>query len=640
MRHGALIDLRVLGPVHVLVEGAPAPSELLWKKHLALLIYLALAERPVSREHLVGLLWADKPDAAARHSLNEALRVLRRVMGAENIVGTGGQLTLTAGAVTLDTARFVEAETAGRWEEAAGLVVGPFLEGFGVSDASGFEDWLTAERARWSHRSATALTHHAQDLYRVGRLTEAIEVGTRALHISPHADAALGTVMRSLAVSGNRAAAIELHDRHSSAMREFLGSSPGRDIETLLARIREDHLAHPAPATSTASPVALPLVGRTALLERLSTLGARIGRETHCGIGMVLGDEGCGKTRLLAEVASRLRLDGWTVLDTSAVPGDQTGAWGTFLALARRAATIPGVGGAHPEAIRAFVERFDVWSEHYRGIGAGSSMAIEPALRDVLSASLEESPMVVVLDDAHWMDSESLRAISLWFREFAGRPLLCLLSATTSLVTEDIDYLRSRVGRDMEGEVVTLGPLSSADLGELVRIQLPKWSPVEVERLVRRLATDSAGIPLLATLLLSAVREGLQPEGGAWPAPMQTLDQSLPMDLPDGVVAALRVRFHRLEADSRTLLGILGVVEGRLEEAEAADLTEWPLDRVHATFDALERSGWITGDTRGYAIAGRIVREVIGRDMVTPGQRRRILARRSPEAPFLPPIPG
>lgn len=632
MRHDALIDLRVLGPVHVLVEGEPAPSELLWKKHLALLVYLAMAERPVSREHLVGLLWAEKPDAAARHSLNEALRVLRRVTGAESIAGTGGQLTMTAGTVTLDTTRFVEAETAGRWEEAAGLVVGPFLEGFGVPDASGFEDWLAAERARWSHRSATALTHHAQDLYRAGRLTEAIEVGTRALHVSPHADAALGIVMRSLAVSGNRAAAIELHERHSTAMREFLGTSPGRDIGTLVARIREDHLAHPAPVSVTDSPLALPLVGRTGVLESLSTLGTRIAREAQCGIGIVLGDEGCGKTRLLAEVTSRLRLDGWTVLETSAVPGDQTGAWGTFLALARQAATIPGVGGAHPEAIRTFVERFDVWSEHYRGIGSGPSMAIEPALRDVLSASLEESPMVVVLDDAHWMDHESLRAISLWFREFTGRPLLCLLSATTSLVTEDIDYLRSRVGRDMEGEVITLGPLSSSDLGELVRSQLPDWTPVEVERLVRRLATDSAGIPLLATLLLSAVTEGLQPEGGAWPAPMQTLDQSLPVDLPDGVVAALRVRFHRLDADSRTLLGILGVVEGRLEESDAADLTEWPLDRVHATFDALERSRWITGDARGFAIAGRIVREVIGRDMVTPGQRRRILARRSPEA--------
>ncbi len=637
MPHGAVIDLRVLGPVHVLVEGAPAPSELLWKKHLALLVYLAMAERPVSREHLVGMLWADKPDAAARHSLNEALRVLRRVTGAESLAGTGGQLTMTAGTVTLDTVRFVEAESAGRWEEAAGLVVGPFLEGFGVPDASGFEDWLAAERARWSHRSAAALAHHAQELYRAGRLTDAIEVGTRALHVSPHADAALGVVMRSLAVSGNRAAAIELHDRHASVMRESLGTSPGRDIEALLARIREGHLTRPdAPAVETAGAVALPLVGRTGFLERLSTLGARVARDAQCGIGIVLGDEGCGKTRLLTEVTSRLRLDGWTVLETSAVPGDQAGAWGTFLALARQAATIPGVGGAHPEAIRTFVERFDVWSEHYRGIGTGSSMAIEPALRDVLFASLEESPMVVVLDDAHWMDHESLRAISLWFREFTGRPLLCLLSATTSLVTEDIDYLRSRVGRDMEGEVITLGPLSSADLGELVRTQLPDWSPVEVERLVRRLATDSAGIPLLATLLLSAVTEGLQPEGGAWPAPMQTLDQSLPVDLPDGVVAALRVRFHRLGADSRTLLGILGIVEGRLEESEAADLTEWPLDRVHATFDALERSRWITGDTRGYAIAGRIVREVISRDMVTPGQRRRILARRSPEAPSPP----
>ena len=64
------------------MDGAPPPAELLWKKNLALLVYLALSPRQTrSREHLIGLLWGDKPESAARHSLNEALRVLRRAVG-------------------------------------------------------------------------------------------------------------------------------------------------------------------------------------------------------------------------------------------------------------------------------------------------------------------------------------------------------------------------------------------------------------------------------------------------------------------------------------------------------------------------------------------------------------------------------
>ena len=38
-----MISCRTLGPFEVLVDDAPAPPELLWRKHLGLLIYLVYA---------------------------------------------------------------------------------------------------------------------------------------------------------------------------------------------------------------------------------------------------------------------------------------------------------------------------------------------------------------------------------------------------------------------------------------------------------------------------------------------------------------------------------------------------------------------------------------------------------------------
>ena len=82
-----MIELRTLGPVEILVDGEEPARELLWRKNLALLLYLARSPgQRRSREHLVGLLWGDKPDSTARHSLNEALRVLRRT-GDEGLLG-------------------------------------------------------------------------------------------------------------------------------------------------------------------------------------------------------------------------------------------------------------------------------------------------------------------------------------------------------------------------------------------------------------------------------------------------------------------------------------------------------------------------------------------------------------------------
>lgn len=54
------------------------------RKHLALLVYLALTGPRLSRrERLVGLLWPDDDEARARHSLSQSLYALKRLLGEE-----------------------------------------------------------------------------------------------------------------------------------------------------------------------------------------------------------------------------------------------------------------------------------------------------------------------------------------------------------------------------------------------------------------------------------------------------------------------------------------------------------------------------------------------------------------------------
>ena len=100
-----MISCRTLGPVEVSQDGGFPPAELLWRKNLALLLYLARSPRGRSREHLLGQFWADKPESAARHSLNEAVRVLRKVAGDEAVDTSGGRVRLAPGALQLDLDR-------------------------------------------------------------------------------------------------------------------------------------------------------------------------------------------------------------------------------------------------------------------------------------------------------------------------------------------------------------------------------------------------------------------------------------------------------------------------------------------------------------------------------------------------------
>src|SRR5918994_2685440 len=101
-----VIYCRTLGPVELTIDGEPPPPELLWRKPLALLIYLARSpKRTRSRRHLAGLLWGDRPDDDARHSLNEAIRLLRRSAG-HGLESAAEQVRLAPNAVRLDVEEF------------------------------------------------------------------------------------------------------------------------------------------------------------------------------------------------------------------------------------------------------------------------------------------------------------------------------------------------------------------------------------------------------------------------------------------------------------------------------------------------------------------------------------------------------
>src|ERR1041384_4088296 len=141
-----------------------APASLQWHKNLALLVYLARSpKRARGRDHLIGLLWGDQPQDDARHSLNQAVSTLRIYAG-KSLETDRMHVRLTNRAVALDVehlerldARRRYVAAAGDYAAAARLIAGLFLEGFNIPGASGFDDWMTAERTHWQRRSVAIL---------------------------------------------------------------------------------------------------------------------------------------------------------------------------------------------------------------------------------------------------------------------------------------------------------------------------------------------------------------------------------------------------------------------------------------------------------------------------------------------------
>lgn len=624
-----MISCHVLGPVELVVDGRPAPGELLWRKNLALLIYLARSpKRARSREHLIGLLWPDKPEAAARHSLNEAIRVLRKHTGGEAAIRSEGeQIHLSQGAVDLDADRLERAVAEEAWSEAAALVAGEFMEGFSIPGCSQLEDWLYTERLELNRQAVRALHERAEELLSEGETGEALSFANRALSLDPLSDAAVRVAMRSLAVAGDRAGALKVYESFEARLAEEVGIEPAVETRALLVRVTGERtwrfqLATESGAMQAEGSRRAPLVEREADLVRLLEIWSVCREDRRATVALIEGDPGTGKSRLLEELSARSRLDGARVITARSVPADVSDAWSGLLALARG---MPGVSSPNAESAAAVERLIECIEAQILGEpieGASPTRLLAAAIEAVVA----DQPALLVLDDAQWTDSRSLEALDSLLRDLEDSAILVVLAFSGYPQRIELEAIRKRLNRELTGVGIELRPLSVNGIRQLARRMLPQYDEVEIDRVARRVSTDSAGLPLLVVELLHAVAIGLDLSGTghAWPEPLRTLDQTLPGELPDTVVAAVRVGFRRLGEDAQTVLTAAAVLGERVDEEILARATGLEPDRLASALDEAEWQRWLTSDPRGYTYVARIVRDVVARDMLTAGQRRRI----------------
>jgi DNA-binding SARP family transcriptional activator len=620
---------RVLGPARVTIGDAAAPAELLWRKHLALLVYLACSpRRSRTRDHLVGLLWSDRDEPQARHSLSEALRVFRRALGNQGIAVDVDQVRLAADAVKLDCDRFAELHARGEWKAAAALVEGEFLEGLAIPEANEFETWLANQRALWRTRAVEALVNTVAADVAAGDTAAAGHAGLRAVGLDPTSESAGRAAMRALALAGDRGGALRVADALVRSLRDALGTGPSHETERLVERIREARIGRRVLAGPPAARPRPPLCGRSAELASLVSTWDRAQRGRG-QVALVEAEPGEGKTRLIEELSARARLDDATVVTARAVPADRTQACSDVAGLLLGGlGEAPGLASAPSPALAALVTLAPELGDRFPEVGSPASVG--EAVRAAVLAVTDERPVLLALDDAQWCDPDTLATLPALARDISARRVLMVLGIERGAAdAQRFDDMRERIGRDLEGTVLRLERLDTAALRQLAAWALPTYSVPELDRLTRRVEHETAGIPLLAVGLLEAVALGfaLAPDSPAWPSPKRTLVDSLPHELPPAAVGAICLRYGRLQASTQAVLAAAAALGGRTGPDVLAAATGHARADVDAALDLLEWERWLVADPRGYVFTAPIVRSILLREMITPGQAQRYRQR-------------
>lgn len=279
------------------------------------------------------------------------------------------------------------------------------------------------------------------------------------------------------------------------------------------------------------------LVGRDPERECLARL---IRGVTDRGGALALyGEAGIGKSVLLADAGATAAAAGMRVLSTVGVETEQHLPYaGLHQIMYPMRAAFDALPRSQRDAVRAAIQLTDqaVPDVHLVGL----------AVLNVLAKAAATAPLLLIADDAHWLDPASADVLAFVARRLASEPVI--------LVAAIRDGAASRLG-DAGLPSMTVARLSEHAAASLLDTVAPDLGPLVRQRLLE----EAAGNPLALTELPKTVHMP-----GA--APLSTL-----MPLTARLERMFTAQVEQLPADTRTVLMIAALNDGAaVAEALAA----------------------------------------------------------------------
>lgn len=238
----AAVAFQTLGPVSLRDPlGCEAHSLLAQPRRLALLAYLAVAvpRGLYRRDAVLTLFWPELDQSHARAALRQALRVIRRSLGAVITSRGDDEIGLDRERFQCDVDAFDRAIAGERWDDALELYRGELLEGFFISAAPEFERWLDAERRRLGAAAvggARALVERAME---AGDAAAAARWAERGLRLAPLDEGLMQRLIGALDRLGDRAGAVQAYEDFARRLAQELEVRPSAETQALIAAVRE-----------------------------------------------------------------------------------------------------------------------------------------------------------------------------------------------------------------------------------------------------------------------------------------------------------------------------------------------------------------------------------------------------------------
>jgi DNA-binding SARP family transcriptional activator/tetratricopeptide (TPR) repeat protein len=610
----SVLRLEILGPLRVWRGGVELDTGPRQQAYILALL-LARVGRPVSTSELVDLMWGEDAPASAVNVVQKYVGTLRRLLEpALPVRGTGAYLfrrgngyLFEPGPGMLDLAVFrglvraavaePRAEAAlGRYVEALALWRGPAGAGFAYGpDAVPIFAGLNGEFLA----ACEAAAELAVSLGRPEQVLPPLELAAEMAPLHEPVQAGLVSV---LAAAGQQARALAVFRSVRMRLSEELGIDPGPALEDAHRRVMNQ--ASTAEPEAVDHPATGGLVGRA---EELSVLRQVVAPALAGGaaLGVVEGEPGVGKTRLLEEVAAEAARSGAFVVWTSCIEGEGTpsmwpwvqaiGAVLQGMARLTRERWLAGEVGRLVEP-RGYINAAPVLPD------SGTRFRLFEQIVAVIGQVSSQRPLVLVIDDLQWADVASLQMFGhLAARLPTGTVVVGALRDRAPVPGSELSRVLAAASRVPHHRRLRLSPLSVAEVTELVRQETGKDPGAAAARTIH---ARTAGNPFFVREL-----SRLLADGGSL-----SDDAVARAGVPSTVLDVVRDRMADLGDEARDLLQIAALIGrevslGLLAGVAVLDI-ESCLERVEPV-QALGLLEFVPDDPYTFRFAHDLIRESI-----------------------------
>lgn len=279
------------------------------RKVLALLAYLALGQRPQSRETLLGLLWSEFDQTSARNNLRRELSIIKKQLGASILTADRTEIAINPAAdLWLDVEEFEKHAAAGdvtSLAKAVAVYSDEFMAGFALPDSLAFIEWQFFQAEGLRQSLAQALQELIRRHKQQGEYEPGIVYGRRWLALDSLHEPAHRQLMEIYALAGQRAAALRQYRECKRLLEEELGAAPEVETTSLYEAIRTKQFVLREKAKGQKQEKAAPrhnlptqltpFIGRE---QELAEINKLLAAEPACRLLTLVGPGGIGKTRL------------------------------------------------------------------------------------------------------------------------------------------------------------------------------------------------------------------------------------------------------------------------------------------------------------------------------------------------------